>query len=328
MPYITSSPFGRGLSLLRLYGSCHRVRDVFGGLFQEYLGTLWTGALLLLFAGFGVSTFPDESGLLFPLYVEYATSVQLGGAKGSMQYRRSDLEGNLPLIPQATEEIHCNNGFEDGAAKGGDACEHEQAAEESVGVWIHTIEDHGDVWQHLADNVKGACSMVSQTLDGHGMRDPTPDTTENELYRCVFLAGYIETDGDGCLGHQDGTHVMYYRHWRDLDPVDEFEDVHGDQEIGTDNQDVSQGDPRPGCEGLVEVTGPERNVYKRIHADNEDEEFDRTGEMVVDETSTIGFVLSREHVAIDPSQQPFLDHVLLDEEEDDEDDGDDQAGVG
>ena len=60
---------------------------------------------------------------------------------------------------------------------------------------------------------------------------------------------------------------MYYRNRRDLDPVDELEDVHGHQEIGADNQDISQGDPRPVYEGLVEVTSPECDIYERVYTD-------------------------------------------------------------
>ncbi len=42
-----------------------------------------------------------------------------------MKYRCGDLEGNLPLVPQAAEEIHGNDSLEDSTAKGGKACKHE-----------------------------------------------------------------------------------------------------------------------------------------------------------------------------------------------------------
>ena len=80
-------------------------------------------------------------------------------------------------------------------------------------------------------------------------------------------------------------------------------------------------------EGFVEVASPECDVYERVYTNNEDNEFDGAGEMVVDEASSVDLGLSGEHVAIYPSEKPFLDDVLFDEEEDDKDDGNDKAGV-
>ena len=122
--------------------------------------------------------------------------------------------------------------------------------------------------------------------------------------------------------------MVYDRDRGYADAIDEFEYVHRDQEVITDNQNVSQGDSSPVYERLVQVPRPECNVDERIYADNEDDELDGAGKMIVDEASTVDLVLFGEYFAIHLSKKPFLHDVLFDEEENDEDDGDDEAGVG
>ncbi len=125
------------------------------------------------------------------------------------------------------------------------------------------------MWGSISQTMSKApvASMVSQGFAQYSAEALTPYATQNEFYGCIFLAWNIETDGDGCLSHQDCPNVMYYRYRRDLDPINEFEDVHGDEEIGADNQNIPQRDSRPSYKGLVKVAGPEGNVYERIYAD-------------------------------------------------------------
>ena len=54
--------------------------------------------------------------------------MKLGSREGAMQDGRDDLKSNSPLLPQATEEVHDNQGFEDSAAKGSEGGEHKNAA--------------------------------------------------------------------------------------------------------------------------------------------------------------------------------------------------------
>ena len=43
-----------------------------------------------------------------------------------------------------------------------------------MGVRVYTVEDHGNVREHLADDVKGACGNVSQSLRWYEPRDTHP----------------------------------------------------------------------------------------------------------------------------------------------------------
>ena len=81
-----------------------------------------------------------------------------------MQQWCDDLESNLPLRPQRSEEVEYDEGFTDGAEEGGDGCEEEEPGEEEVVGWTEPVEDDGYVGEEFTDDVECACHQTQSAL--------------------------------------------------------------------------------------------------------------------------------------------------------------------
>lgn len=82
--------------------------------------------------------------------------MQLRRAERDMQQRSHDLERQLPLRPEAAEEVEDDDCFGEGAEGGGDAGEEEESGEEEVPCGVDAVEDYGDVGEEFADDVECA----------------------------------------------------------------------------------------------------------------------------------------------------------------------------
>jgi len=88
--------------------------------------------------------------------------MQLRRTKRTMQHRRHDLEGELPLGPQRAEEVEDDGGFGEGAEESADEGEEEEAGEEEVGCWAQSVEDYGYVGEEFAYDIECTCECSKE----------------------------------------------------------------------------------------------------------------------------------------------------------------------
>lgn len=63
----------------------------------------------------------------------------------------------------------------------------------------------------------------------------------------------VQADGHGGLGYNNGSYVVCGTDDTDCPSEEEFEDVHGRKELGTDNHHIPVGDSVPWHYGRLEV---------------------------------------------------------------------------
>lgn len=95
-----------------------------------------------------------------PHLKEDEAAPQLRGAKEDVKYRRNDLEGQRPPIPQAAEQVHGQDGLGSGADESSNARRAEDMLQEQMTIGVHSVEDDGNVWKELGDDVESTCSII------------------------------------------------------------------------------------------------------------------------------------------------------------------------
>ena len=138
----------------------------------------------------------------------------------------------------------------------------------------------------------------------------------------------VETKDEGGLADEDGADVVHDTNRRDCDAIDELEGVHGNDQLGDDDEDVAQGD-----DGALDVGGVEGgrgagDPQKGIDADDEGEDLDGPGDMVVDQSTSVGDIQISIDISVEAWKENGFEQVMLDQKTDDEDDGKDQGRVG
>lgn len=77
----------------------------------------------------------------------------------------------------------------------------------------------------------------------------------------------------------------------------------------------------------MESSVPKGNVSEGVYSDDEDDNFRRTSNMVVNETAAVHFVQVSILGTVELSKEKEFQDVKLDQEEDEQDHGEDQACV-
>lgn len=93
--------------------------------------------------------------------------MQLRRTKRTMQHRRHDLEGELPLGPQRAEEVEDDGGFGEGAEESAGEGEEEEAGEEEVGCWAQPVDDYGYVGEEFAYDIECACEYSKENASAN-----------------------------------------------------------------------------------------------------------------------------------------------------------------
>ena len=95
-----------------------------------------------------------------PHLKEDEAAPQLRGGEEDVKYRRNDLEGQRPPMPQAAEQVHGQDGLGSGADESGNARRAEDMLQEQMTIGVHSVEDDGNVWKELGDDVESTCSII------------------------------------------------------------------------------------------------------------------------------------------------------------------------
>ena len=82
---------------------------------------------------------------------------------------------------------------------------------------------------------------------------------------------------------------------RDRWPIEELKDVHGDKHLGDDDEHIALGDNLRASKWRVECGVHERHIDKRVGSNDQDQDFDSPGNVVIDETPSSSII----HVGID-----------------------------
>jgi hypothetical protein len=102
--------------------------------------------------------------LPLPHLKEDEAAPQLRGTEEDVKYRRNDLEGQRPLIPQAAEQVHGQDGLGSGADESGNARRAEDMLQKQMTIGVHSVEDDGNVWKELGDDVESTCSIILSVI--------------------------------------------------------------------------------------------------------------------------------------------------------------------
>ena len=84
-----------------------------------------------------------------------------------MQYRRHDLERNLPFRPQASEQVEYDKRLADSADECRYGREEEEARKKEVGSGVYAVEDDGYMGKEFADNVESTCHILRSAQLNH-----------------------------------------------------------------------------------------------------------------------------------------------------------------
>ena len=82
---------------------------------------------------------------------------------------------------------------------------------------------------------------------------------------------------------------------RDRCPIEELKDVHADKHLSDDDEHITVGDNLRASKWRVERRVHERHIDKRICSNDQDQDFDSPGNVVIDETPSSHII----HVGID-----------------------------
>ena len=114
----------------------------------------------------------------------------------------------------------------------------------------------------------------------------------------------------------------------DLDPINQLENIHAHQNLGTHNQHISQRDLGPPGVRIIQHCIAKCDINKRIHGDHQYDQLGSSRYMMVHKAPPIGIIQLCVFGAIKTFEQEGFDDVLFQEEENDEDDGEGEGGVG
>jgi hypothetical protein len=98
--------------------------------------------------------------LPLPHLKEDEATPQLRGGKENVKYRCNDLEGERPPKPQTAEQVHGQDGLGSGADESGNARRAEDAPQEQMTIRVYSVENDGNVWKELGDDVESTYSMI------------------------------------------------------------------------------------------------------------------------------------------------------------------------
>ncbi len=113
-----------------------------------------------------------------------------------------------------------------------------------------------------------------------------------------------------------------------LDPINQFEDIHPHQNLRTNNQYVPQRDLRPSRIRIIQHRIAKCHVDKGIHRGHQDDQLSSPSDVMIHKAPPINLIQLCVSGAVEAFQQEGFDDVLLYEEEDDEDDGENEGGIG
>lgn len=122
--------------------------------------------------------------------------------------------------------------------------------------------------------------------------------------------------------------MVAYTHWRNLGPVEQLEDVHGDEHLSHDDEYIALGNDRGASKRGMEVGTSKGNVDEGICGNYEDQNLGGTSNVMVDETPPGGVVHAGVDFPIDLSQQEAFEDVEAYAEVNDEDNADDEGAEG
>lgn len=86
---------------------------------------------------------------------DYA-SIYLCGRKGNVKHWRSNLESQLPSVPEATEKVHCHDCFNCRANCCRQTWEEERSTKEGVPIRVDAIQNDRYVWEKLRNDIESA----------------------------------------------------------------------------------------------------------------------------------------------------------------------------
>lgn len=259
--------------------------------------------------------------------------MDLRGAERNVQYRRPDLEGQLPLLPQAAEEVEDDDCFAQGAEGGDDAGEEEEPREEEVRGRVDAVEDDGDVGEKFADDVECSCKLLlgcalHSTFRPRKENRLTPNCTQNKFHRRIRLPRQIQTNRNRTLRHHHRTHMMHRTDRANLHAINQLENIHPHQHLRAHHQNIPQRDLTPRRIRRIQRPIPERNANERINGDDKDQKFGDAGDVVVYEAPAGGLVEGGVELLVEALHEEGFEDELLDEEEEDEDDREDEHAEG
>lgn len=125
--------------------------------------------------------------------------------------------------------------------------------------------------QEFAHDIECAWTIFSMHLLpfapmlGQGDR-LTPHGTKDKLDGRILLLGQTQTQGNRGLPHHDRPNMMHRADMADLDPVQEFENVHADEHLRAHDQYVPERDARAWRKGRVESGIAEGDIDKGIRS--------------------------------------------------------------
>lgn len=97
-----------------------------------------------------------------------------------------------------------------------------------------------------------------------GMGRPTPHGAQNEFDRRVPFPCETQADGNSRLPNEDRAYVVAHADGRDTGAVEELEDVHADEHLGDDDENITLGDDLGARERGVEGGMHEGHVDERV----------------------------------------------------------------
>jgi hypothetical protein len=84
--------------------------------------------------------------------------------------------------------------------------------------------------------------------------------------------------------------MVHHRDGGQFSTVDQFEDVHANETLGHNDQHIPHGDNGSRCERRSKCCFKESDIDEWVNCQDQDDQFGGTGDMVIDEATTIDFV--------------------------------------
>lgn len=217
-------------------------------------------------------------------------------------------------------------------------------------VIVDSVQDDSEVGPEFGNDIEGSWIQMISTLNvgnlyqyfwyalfmsffktkyGAG-KFLTPHETHDELYRRIDLMLEVQADRHSRLRDDDRPDVVQRADGRDLRPVEQLEDVHGDEELRADDEDV----PHSDFAAVAIKRGVHRGLAKRdghewVRRRDEEDDLDGPRHVVVDEAPAHSLVRhGRVFLAVDPLHEEGLEDVEPDGEDDDEANDQDEPTVG
>lgn len=159
------------------------------------------------------------------------------------------------------------------------------------------------------------------------MKVLTPQETEQKLDDAVRAVVSAETHNRTALSDYNRSNVMCCTDVGYLGAVEEFEEVHRGEDLRHDEEHVSVRDWRARRHGSVERLAAREDGHERVRGDDDEQELNGAGDMVIYHAAALYLVQTRVPLAVEALGEG-LNHVQPVHEDECADHGQDQAAVG